>query len=38
MFIVYVHVYVMDFGLVERRGRAAHPNVIARAIELEKVS
>jgi hypothetical protein len=38
MFIVYVHVYVMDFGLVERRGQATHPSVIVGAIELEKVS
>jgi hypothetical protein len=38
MFIAYEHVYAMDFGLVERRGRAAHPSVIAWAIELEKVS
>jgi hypothetical protein len=36
MYIVYVHVYVIDFGLVERRGRAAHPSVISSGYKVRK--
>ncbi len=36
MYIVYVHVYVMDFGLVKRRGRAAHPSVISSGYKVRK--
>jgi hypothetical protein len=36
MYIVYVHVYVMDFGLVERRRRAALPSVISSGYRVRK--